>query len=103
MLKDLWKIDQSHGESRFAQLLGIWLLICLIAFLIWHMEGANLSGTNLNHATVIENPSVTKRHNDSTENSKLNSIWIHDKINNSTPSTVANALRVAFCKPNTYI
>jgi uncharacterized protein YjbI with pentapeptide repeats len=46
MLKDFWKIDVSQGESRFAQLLGIWLLICLIVFFIWHFEGANLNGTN---------------------------------------------------------
>ena len=47
MFKDLWKIDPSLGESRFAQLLGIWLLICLIAFLIWHFEGASLNVPNL--------------------------------------------------------
>ena len=52
MFKDLLKIDHSHGESRFAQLLGIWLLICLIAFLIWHMEGANLNGANFNNANL---------------------------------------------------
>ena len=41
MFKDFWKIDPSLGESRFAQLLGIWLLSCLIAFFIWHFEGVN--------------------------------------------------------------
>jgi len=50
MFKDFWKIDKSLGESRFAQQLGIWLLICLIAFLIWHLEGANLSAANFNNA-----------------------------------------------------
>ena len=52
MFKDFWKIDQSRGESRFAQLLGIWLLICLIAFLIWHLEGANLSGANFKNVNL---------------------------------------------------
>ena len=52
MFKDFWKIDQSRGESRFAQLLGIWLLICLIAFSIWHLEGANLSGANFKNANL---------------------------------------------------
>ena len=78
MFKDFWEIDRSQGESRFAQLLGIWLIICLIALLIWHMAGANLSGANFSNATGIENPSVTKRYNDCTENSKLNSVWIRD-------------------------
>jgi len=52
MFEDFWEIDPSQGESRFAQLLGIWLLICLIAFLIWHFEGANLNGTNLISANL---------------------------------------------------
>jgi len=52
MFKDFWKIDQSQGESRFALLLGIWILICLIAFLIWHQEGANLNGANFKNAIV---------------------------------------------------
>jgi uncharacterized protein YjbI with pentapeptide repeats len=52
MFKDFWKIDQSRGESRFAQLLGIWLMICLIAFLTWHFEGASLNGTNLISANL---------------------------------------------------
>ena len=52
MFKDFWKIDPSQGESRFAQLLGIWLLICLIFFFILHSEGANLNGTNLISANL---------------------------------------------------
>jgi hypothetical protein len=52
MFKDFWKIDPSQGESRFAQLLGIWLLICLIAFFTWHFEGASLNGTNLISANL---------------------------------------------------
>ena len=52
MFKDFWEIDKSLGESRFSQLLGIWLLICLIAFLIWHLEGANLSGANFKNANL---------------------------------------------------
>jgi len=52
MFKDFWKIDQSQGESRFARLLGIWILICLIAFLIWYQEGANLNGANFKNANV---------------------------------------------------
>ena len=52
MFKDFWKIDPSQGESRFAQLLGIWLLSCLIAFFIWHFEGANLNGTHLESANL---------------------------------------------------
>jgi len=36
MFKDFWDIEKSMGESRFSQLLGIWLLICLIAFFIWY-------------------------------------------------------------------
>ena len=64
MFKEFWKIDKSQGESRFSQLLGVWLLICLITFLIWHFERANLNGTNLrsanlsfsdNSATELEN------------------------------------------------
>ena len=47
MFKEFWKIDPSQGESRFAQLLGILLLCCLITFLIWHFEGANLNEANL--------------------------------------------------------
>ena len=47
MFKDFWKIDPSQGESRFAQLLGILLLGCLITFLIWHFEGANINEANL--------------------------------------------------------
>ena len=46
MFKDFWKIDPSQGESRFAQLLGIWLLICLLAFFTWHFEGASPNGSN---------------------------------------------------------
>ena len=41
MFSDLWKIDPSQGESRFAQLIGILLLICMIAFFIWQFESAN--------------------------------------------------------------
>ena len=52
MFKDFWEIDPSQGESRFAQLLGIWLLICLIAFFTWHFEGASLNGTNLISANL---------------------------------------------------
>ena len=46
MFKEFWKIDPSQGESRFAQLLGILLLCCLITFLIWHFEGANRNEAN---------------------------------------------------------
>jgi len=52
MFKNFWKIDPSQGESRFAQLLGIWLLICLIAFFTWHFEGTSLNGTNLISANL---------------------------------------------------
>jgi uncharacterized protein YjbI with pentapeptide repeats len=52
MFKDFWEIDKSKGESRFAQLLGAWLLIGLIAFLIWHLEGDNPSGANLKNANL---------------------------------------------------
>jgi uncharacterized protein YjbI with pentapeptide repeats len=52
MFKDFWEIDKSQGESRFSQLLGIWLLICLIPFSILHLEGANLSGANLKSANL---------------------------------------------------
>ena len=34
MFEDFWKIDPTQGESRYAQFLGIWILLCLIAFLI---------------------------------------------------------------------
>ena len=47
MFKEFWKVDPSQGELRFAQLLGILLLCCLITFLVWHFEGDNLTGTNL--------------------------------------------------------
>ena len=53
MFKDFWEIDKSQGESRFSQLLGIWLLICLIPFSILHLEGTNLSGANLKMLTFL--------------------------------------------------
>ena len=52
MFKDFWKIDPSQGESRFAQLLGLLLLICIIFFLMLRFEGANLNGTHLKSANL---------------------------------------------------
>jgi hypothetical protein len=79
MFKDFWKIDPSQGESRFAQLLGIWLLICLIAFLTWHFEGARLKETDLIGAnlSISDNPDAEveiadfKRTNISCRQSKI--------------------------------
>ena len=72
MFKDLWKVDPSQGESRFAQLLGILLLCCLITFLIWHFEGANLSRTNL----ISANLSFSDNSNAETENANFKKITI---------------------------
>ena len=67
MFKDFWKIDPSLGESRFAQLLGIWLLSCLIAFLVWHFEGANHHGTNIVSASL----SFSDKSGDELENTNV--------------------------------
>jgi hypothetical protein len=41
MFKEFWKIDESLGESRFAQLIGLVLLICVVAFMILKYLGGN--------------------------------------------------------------
>ena len=38
MLEDLFKIDRSMGESRFAQFLGVVLIGALIVFAIYNKE-----------------------------------------------------------------
>ena len=50
MFKDFWKIDKSLENPDSPSSWGFWLLICLIAFLIWHLEGANLSAANFKNA-----------------------------------------------------
>ena len=87
MFKDFWEIEKSQGESRFAQLLGIWLLICLIAFLIWHLEGANLSGANFKNANLsFSDISDAELENANFEGANLEGTEILDSNLNSTNS-----------------
>ena len=87
MFKDFWKIDQSQGESRFAQLLGIWFIICLIAFLVWRLEGANLNGANFNNANLsFSDISDAQLENANFEGANLERTEILDSNLNSTNS-----------------
>ena len=87
MFEDFWEIDKSQGESRFAQQLGILLLICLIAFLIWHLEGANLSGAIFKNANLsFSDISDAELENANFEAANLEKTEILDSNLNSTNS-----------------
>ena len=87
MFKDFWEIDKSMKESRFSQLLGIWLLICLIAFLIWHQVGVNLSGGNFKNANLsFSDISDAELENANFEGANLEGTEILDSNLNSTNS-----------------